>query len=152
MHFYKNLLLVVGSAGGHITEAEYVLRNYHGRKILITSHLKVRDNSVYESMSTIVNPWKNNPLLYFVNFIQSIFLIIRFRPKAIFTTGAGIAIPICLLGKLISSKIIFMESCCRIDELSKTGKFLYFFSDEFIIQDLELGKRYKKSIYLGSLL
>jgi len=70
----------------------------------------------------------------------------------VITTGAGVAVPICLFAKIFfNSKIIFIESFSRIYEPSSTGKILYNFADLFFVQWPTLKKRFKRAIYAGRL-
>jgi beta-1,4-N-acetylglucosaminyltransferase len=70
----------------------------------------------------------------------------------IISTGAGVAVPTCFLGKfLFKSKFIFIESFCRIKEPSLSGKLIYPIADLFFVQWKNLLNFYgKKAIYRGS--
>lgn len=71
------------------------------------------------------------------------------KADVVITTGAGAAIPLCLMAKLMGKKLIYIESFARIDTPNATGKFLYYFADVFIIQWPELKKYFPKAIYGG---
>lgn len=151
MKIFNNVLMVVSSPGGHTTEVEYALKNFKGEKILLTKNLNIRNCNDYSRILNIANPHNNLLILYLINSFQSLFILLKYRPKVIFTTGSGIAIPICIMGKIFRSKIIFLESCCRIKEISRTGKLMYYLADKFIVQWPELKDKYKKAIYVGGL-
>jgi UDP-N-acetylglucosamine:LPS N-acetylglucosamine transferase len=87
---------------------------------------------------------------FLINFMQSFFLYVKIRPKVIISTGAGIALPLILIGKFLKTKIIFIESGARIFKPSKTASFIYKFSDLFIIQYETLHSFFPKS-KIGSL-
>ncbi|XP_051849260.1 UDP-N-acetylglucosamine transferase subunit ALG14 homolog isoform X2 [Antechinus flavipes] len=69
--------------------------------------------------------------------------------------GPGTCVPICasalLLGILGIKKVIivYVESICRVETLSLSGKILYHFSDYFFVQWPALKGKYPKSVYLG---
>ncbi|XP_030063145.1 UDP-N-acetylglucosamine transferase subunit ALG14 isoform X2 [Microcaecilia unicolor] len=69
--------------------------------------------------------------------------------------GPGTCVPVCasavLLGILGIKKviIIYVESICRVENLSLSGRILYHFSDYFIVQWPVLKEKYPKSVYLG---
>lgn len=86
---------------------------------------------------------------YFINSIQAFFILLKIKPELIVSTGAGIAIPTCILGKILGKKIVFIESFARIDFPSRTGKFMYKVADIFIVQHKSLLKYYPKAIYGG---
>ncbi|KAI8376270.1 oligosaccharide biosynthesis protein Alg14 like-domain-containing protein [Radiomyces spectabilis] len=49
-------------------------------------------------------------------------------------------------------QIIYVESFARVHTLSLTGKILYYFADEFIVQWPQLSQRYKRAKYTGILI
>ena len=149
----NKILLIICSGGGHLTEANYALKRYKGKRILLSNcnFHEVKFNKTDLKYIKIINPHKNY-LLYFLNFIQVFFIYLRYKPKIIFSTGAGIALPMCIIGKILGSKIIFLESACRIKELSASGKFMYRLADKFIVQWECLLKDYPKAIYQGGLI
>ena len=69
--------------------------------------------------------------------------------------GPGTCVPICisalLLGILGIKKVIivYVESICRVEHLSLSGKILFHLSDYFIVQWPTLKEKYPKSVYLG---
>lgn len=69
--------------------------------------------------------------------------------------GPGTCVPICvsalLLGILGIKKVIivYVESICRVETLSLSGKILWHLSDYFIVQWPTLKEKYPKSVYLG---
>jgi beta-1,4-N-acetylglucosaminyltransferase len=88
-----------------------------------------------------------------VSLFDSLSIITRVRPSLIIVNGPGTCLPISLVGKFISSSIIvFVESVCRVNTLSLTGRLLYFVSDHFLVQWPELQVKYPRSQYLGLLL
>lgn len=73
----------------------------------------------------------------------------------ILCNGPGTCVPVCisaLLLRLLGIKraiIVYVESICRVETLSLSGKILYYFSDYFIVQWPDLKEKYPKSVYLG---
>ncbi|OZG68543.1 PssD/Cps14F family polysaccharide biosynthesis glycosyltransferase [Bifidobacterium eulemuris] len=70
-------------------------------------------------------------------------------PDVIISTGALVAFPFCLIGKLCGCKIIYIESFARVKDKSLTGKLVYPFADLFLVQWRELLPIYPKSVYVG---
>ena len=75
--------------------------------------------------------------------------MLRINPEVIISTGAGLAFPFCLFGKIFNKKIIYIESFARVTQPSRTGKHLYKFADVFIIQHEELREFYPDAVYGG---
>jgi beta-1,4-N-acetylglucosaminyltransferase len=90
--------------------------------------------------------------------LTSVHVVLRFCPDVVIVNGPGTSVPI-VVGALVLRtlrgtgypKIIFVESFCRVDSLSLTGKLLYPVCDRFIVQWPSLAKKYKKAEYLGIL-
>lgn len=145
-------LCIVCSAGGHLTEALLAAAGVDYPKYLVTYKLPHMTGAMaIQEVHFITNPHKSLHL-YPVNFIQSLVLYLKKRPRFILSTGSGMAIATCLIGKCFGSKIIFVETGARIREPSLTGKFLYRFSDLFIVQWEPLLKHYPKATYGGLLM
>jgi beta-1,4-N-acetylglucosaminyltransferase len=71
------------------------------------------------------------------------------QPDVIISTGAGVAVPFIIIGKLLKIKSIYIESITRIRQISLTGYLVYPFVDKFLVQWPELEVRYKKTEYHG---
>ncbi|XP_004614727.1 UDP-N-acetylglucosamine transferase subunit ALG14 homolog isoform X2 [Sorex araneus] len=82
-------------------------------------------------------------------------LTLRVKPDLVLCNGPGTCVPICisalLLGILGIKKVIivYVESICRVENLSLSGKILFYLSDYFIVQWPTLKEKYPKSVYLG---
>ena len=73
------------------------------------------------------------------------------KPEVIITTGALIAFPFCLIGKLKKTKVIYIESFARVNNKSLTGKLVYPFADLFIVQWESMLELYPKAKYTGGI-
>jgi UDP-N-acetylglucosamine:LPS N-acetylglucosamine transferase len=82
---------------------------------------------------------------------QMLRIVRRFCPKAVVTTGAGIAITATLACKLSGVKVIFVETGSRVTALSATGKILYRLADLFLVQWEPLAEKHARAIYAGRL-
>ena len=56
---------------------------------------------------------------------QSLGVLIRFKPDAILTTGPSVAVPACIMARLLGKKVIFVETGSRVTALSTTGRIMY---------------------------
>ncbi|XP_031163655.1 UDP-N-acetylglucosamine transferase subunit ALG14 homolog isoform X2 [Sander lucioperca] len=69
--------------------------------------------------------------------------------------GPGTCVPLCVAGLLLGILgmkkvlLVYVESICRVQTLSLTGKILYPISDYFFVQWSSLRDKYPKSIFLG---
>jgi oligosaccharide biosynthesis protein Alg14 len=74
----------------------------------------------------------------------------RERPDVILSTGAALAFPFFLVGKLFGARLVYVESLTRTDRLSLTGRLVYPFADAFFVQWPEAARR--RARYAGRLL
>lgn len=88
---------------------------------------------------------------YFYLCIKTIYLYFKIRPKYIVTTGTHTAVPMCYLGKLFGSKIIFVETFANSKSKTLSGRMIYPIANLFIVQWREMLKMYPKAVYGGSI-
>ncbi|XP_023380208.1 UDP-N-acetylglucosamine transferase subunit ALG14 homolog isoform X3 [Pteropus alecto] len=107
-------------------------------------------------LSTLYSMWLSFPLTYRVKpDLASLGVDLTGQKKKVLCNGPGTCVPICvsalLLGILGIKKVIivYVESICRVEHLSLSGKILFHLSDYFIVQWLTLKEKYPKSVYLG---
>ncbi len=99
----------------------------------------------------IPNIVKHSPLSWVVGVVLSFYVVLVERPNVVISTGAGIVVFFCVFAKLLGAKLIFIESMARIKRPTLTARFLYPFSDLFIVQWPGLLKYFPKAKYLGRL-
>ena len=104
-------------------------------------------------MPWVIINWQEswNLLVQLDKYLLSIFLYFKIRPKVIVTTGTHTAGPICYLGKLFGSKIIYIETFANTHKKTVTGRLIYPIADLFIVQWKEMLDLYPKAIYGGSI-
>lgn len=86
------------------------------------------------------------------NSLLAIKIVRQLRPRAVVTTGAGIAVPFCYVGRLFGARIIFVESLARVTEPSLTARLVHPVAHRFFVQWPTLRDRFRKAEYEGSLL
>jgi UDP-N-acetylglucosamine:LPS N-acetylglucosamine transferase len=97
-------------------------------------------------------PTNRNILNLIRNTWIAIKVLFKEKPDIIVSSGAGVAIPFFLLGKLMGKKRVFIEAYERLDNPSLTGRLVYPLSDIFILHWEEQKKFYPKGVILGELL
>lgn len=58
----------------------------------------------------------------------------RERPDAILSTGAALAVPFFVVGRLHGCRLVYVESLTRTESLSFTGRLVYFLADALFVQ------------------
>lgn len=152
-------VLFISSTGGHLDELMQLsplFKKYDYR--IITEKDKVNERLKKEYGGKIYFlPYGTRAKLFTYIFkyiylcIKTIYLYFRIRPKVIVTTGTHTAGPMCYLGKIFGSKIIYIETYANINKKTATGRLIYPIADLFIVQWEEMLKLYPKAIYGGSI-
>ena len=89
--------------------------------------------------------------------IHAVYIVLRHRPDLVICNGPGTCIPICgaaFMWKLcfvVRTRIVFVESVCRVTSMSLTGRILYHFADRLLVQWPDLVKKYSRCEYIGRL-
>lgn len=74
------------------------------------------------------------------------------RPQAILSTGAALAVPFFLVGKLHGCRLVYVESLTRSEGLSLAGRLVYPFADAFFVQWPSAAKGRRRARFVGGLL
>lgn len=149
-------VLFISSTGGHLNELlqlKSMFKKYDS--YIVTEKTKTNKDlkNDYNNVSYLLYGTKHRPFRYiFVaifNILKSLFLYIKIRPNVIVTTGAHTAVPICLIGKLFRTKIIYIETFANIHTKTLTGKIIYPMADLFIVQWESMLYLYPNAKYWG---
>lgn len=145
-------VMVIGAGGGHLTESLLATEGLDIDRTIVTFRLPhtdqtLRDEKVYYLIDPHTSKWK-----FVVNALQSVYVVLRVRPQAVINTGGGISIACSLISRIFGAKLIFIESGARVHTPSRTGKFLYRYSDLFIVQWKPLLQHYPDAVHGGPLL
>lgn len=73
------------------------------------------------------------------------------RPDAILSTGAALAVPFFLVGRLHGCCLVYVESLTRTQSLSLSGRMVYPLAHAFFVQWPNATRR-RKARYVGSLM
>ncbi|WP_026528500.1 PssD/Cps14F family polysaccharide biosynthesis glycosyltransferase [Butyrivibrio sp. VCD2006] len=84
-------------------------------------------------------------------FIRTIKILAKEKPDYIITTGALIAYPFCVIGKMMGIKVVYIESFARVYNPSLTGKLVYNLADLFMVQWEDMLERYPKAMLGGEM-
>ena len=74
------------------------------------------------------------------------------RPAVILSTGAGLAVPFFLVGRLHRCRCVYVESLTRIDRLSLSGRMVYPLASAFFAQWPAAAATRRRARHAGSLL
>ncbi|XP_032753290.1 UDP-N-acetylglucosamine transferase subunit ALG14 homolog [Rattus rattus] len=162
------ILRLVGSLSGAYSPRHYVIAEsdeMSAKKIHSLELARAQNDSTTEHTSyhlhriprsrEVRQSWLSSVFTTSYSMWFSFPLVHRIKPDLVLCNGPGTCVPICvsalLLGILGIKKVIivYVESICRVETLSLSGKILWHLSDYFIVQWPTLKEKYPKSVYLG---
>lgn len=144
---------IVGSSGGHLTHMWMLKDIWKKHNRVWVTFDKVDANSLLKEEKKY---WCHYPTNRNIpNLIKNTFLAFKVlkeeNPDVIISSGAAVAIPFFLLGKIMGKKLVYIEVYDRIDKPTISGKICYKFADKFIVQWEEQLEVYPKAINLGKI-
>ena len=147
-------LALIASSGGHLFQLSSLEEFWRGKNYFWVS-FKTEDASYLLKDEKVY--WAHFPTNRNIkNLIKNLFLAFKIirkeKPDAIISTGAGIAVPFILIGKLFKIKTLYLESVTRSEELSLSGRIVYPFVDKLLVQWPQLAEKYKKTEFQGRII
>ena len=152
-------VLFISSTGGHLNELMQLKPLFEKYDYHIITEKDKANLSLKEEYGKRINylPYgtRSKIFSYFFKYIylciKTVYLYIKIRPEYIVTTGTHTAGPMCYLGKILRSKIIYIETIANVNRKTATGKLIYPIADLFIVQWLEMLEVYPRAVYGGSI-
>lgn len=150
-------VLFISSTGGHLNELlqlKSIMNKYDSYLITEKTKSTISLKEEYkDKISYLIYGTKHNMLTYpfklLANCFKSLYFYFKIKPDVIVTTGAHSSGPMCCIGKIFGSKIIYIETFANIHSKTVTGRIVYKFADLFIVQWESMLKLYPKAIYGG---
>ena len=144
-------IALVTSCGGHLTEIRSLQSIYSAY-----SHFYVLNDKAILSKDMINKTYfithSERDWKFFKNLWEALVIIRKEKPSVLMSTGAGLIVPFCLVGKLFGIKTIFIESLAGVQKPTLTARIMYYLADFFYYQWPQLKKYFPKGKYLGTLL
>ena len=155
----KKKVLFISSTGGHLDELMQLSPLFEKYNYYIITEKDKSNKSLKEKYGKKLYflPYGTRSKIFEYIFkylylcIKTIYLYFKIIPKVIVTTGTHTAGPMCILGKICGSKIIYIETFANINKKTATGRLIYPIADLFIVQWEEMLKVYPKAVYGGSI-
>jgi len=150
-------LMLISSGGGHLQELmqlKPLMDKYDVSVIsektettIFIDEFKKHDYLVYGTKDHLL------PYLFIFpfNILKSLVLYLKYKPDVIITTGTHTAIPMCYIGHIFKSKIIWIETLANANTPTKAGKLVYKFADLFLVQWESMLDIYPNAKYWGNL-
>lgn len=155
MHKSDVKICLVSSSGGHFEQllrllplldkySGYVVTEDTGYELDLPNRLVYRVPSMDRTDKGIIRE--------LVASLRVAWKILRAeKPDVIISTGALPALPTLMLGKILGSKVVYLESFAKVNTPNKAGRLVYHFADRFYVQWKPMLKFYPKAIYKGGI-
>lgn len=143
--------LLVASPGGHLLQMLALEPAWKDRARLWVT-LRSPDVEYLLADEPVVyghGPTPRNIPNFFRNLRLAARLLRKYDPSVIVSTGAALALPFFVLGKLQGRRLVYVESITRVEELALTGRLVYPLADEFFVQWEGLTRR-RRARFHGS--
>jgi UDP-N-acetylglucosamine:LPS N-acetylglucosamine transferase len=145
-------LLLVCSSGGHFKGLfqlqAFWSRHHHSWVTFDTA--TTRATLEGEAVTWAHSPTNRNLPNLIRNALLSWRLLRRQKPDVILSTGAGVAVPFLILGKLLGCRTVFVESITRIETLSLTARLVQPFLDVLYVHWPQLQVRYPRAVLISA--
>ena len=151
-------LCVGASAGGHLNQLIKLLELQESWPVApdlcvtTVSEVACKLQKRYAKTEVVGECNREVPLQIARVVLRTLVVALKYRPRVIISTGSLPIAILCLWGKLMGSRIVWIDSIANVRSLSMSGQMTYRFADLFIVQWEALKAKYPKATYVGQLL
>lgn len=145
-------LLLVCSTGGHLVQMVALRPAWSPRTRVFVTFDKsdARTLLAGERVIAAYGPTNRNVVNLVRNTALAARTLCRLRPRAVVTTGAGVAIPFAWLGRLAGADVVYVESLARVDGPSLTLRLLRPVASRIYVQWPEMTRYVRGSRFAGA--
>jgi len=147
-------ILIVTSSGDHLYQC-HMLRDWWTKhdRVWVTKNDPISQELLKKETVLFGHFPEHRHLINTIkNFFLALKLIITHKPDLIFSTGAGIAPPFFIIAKFLGIYTIFIEIFVFIPKATLSGKLIYPFCDQFLVQNRKLLTCYPKAKLIDPIL
>jgi beta-1,4-N-acetylglucosaminyltransferase len=144
-------LLLVCSSGGHLLQLCALREAWEGLDRAWVSFDKsdVRSLLAGERVVHAHGPTNRNLGNLLRNGLLAIKLVRDMRPRAVLTTGAGVAVPFAWIARLHGARVVYVESMTRIEGPSLSMRLIAPVASRLYVQWPELAPRVRRARFAG---
>lgn len=132
LHIERRRTCLAFSPGGHLAELDRALDGITFSDAFCLTFDDGRGPPPRLRSYTICHP-RRSPLRTVLAAAQTLRILLRERPALVVSTGADVAVPAVILGKLLGATVVFIETGGTLAP-SLAGRLAYPFADLFIVQ------------------
>jgi UDP-N-acetylglucosamine:LPS N-acetylglucosamine transferase len=145
-------LLLVCSTGGHLLQLVALREAWQGFSRAWVTFDKSDARSLLEGERLFIahGPTNRSIKNLFRNLAVAWNVLRVTRPRAVVTTGAGVAVPFAWLARLRGATVVYVESLSRIDQPSLTYRLVAPVATRLYVQWPELATARRRARYVGN--
>lgn len=146
-------LLLICSPGGHLQQLRALQPVWedHSRVWVTLESADVGDVLAGEEIVIGCGPTNRSLPNFFRNLRVAWRVVREHRPAAMLSTGAALAVPFFLVGRLHGCRLVYVESLTRTKTLSLSGRLVTPLAHSFFVQ-WPTTRRPRKAQYVGNIL
>lgn len=146
-------LMLVASGGGHWVQLSRLSPAFEGHKTLyVTTMEGAEAPSGASPVAVVTDASRSHPALFAVLFAQMIWIIAKFRPDVIVTTGAAPGLVAIQVGKVLGARTVWIDSLANSERMSLSGKLARRYADLWLTQWPHLVEKYPNLSSFGAVL
>jgi N-acetylglucosaminyldiphosphoundecaprenol N-acetyl-beta-D-mannosaminyltransferase len=146
-------LMLIASTGGHWVQLSRLAAAFEGHEAHYVTTATGHDApSGLDSVSVVPDASRSDPLKLFGLVFQLGWLILRFRPHVIISTGAAPGLLALRIGKFLGARTVWIDSLANSEELSLSGRLAENCADLWLTQWDHLPNKYPNLQFHGSVL
>ncbi|MEB3336519.1 MAG: PssD/Cps14F family polysaccharide biosynthesis glycosyltransferase [Leptolyngbyaceae bacterium] len=144
-------LLLACTSGGHFSTMKDLRQFWSLHERVWVTDFKADTKSIQEQEKVYWLPYQapRDLMALILNIPAVVKLVTAEKPDLIVSTGASIAIGFAMAAKLMRIRFVYVESISRSEDLSISGKVVYWLADDFYVQWHGLTAKYPKAIFQG---
>lgn len=144
-------ILLVANSGGHLLQMLALEGAFEGlERIWVTLQAADSGSLLADERVVYAHGPTNRSLRNLVRNLALAWRTVRaIKPDVIVSTGAALAVPFFIIGRLSRTQLVYVESFTRVNHLSLSGRLVYPLADAFFVQwDRPAAPR--RALYAGS--
>lgn len=132
-------VLCASSTGGHLSEMQQLLPALRDKDLILLTSRAGDAGSVPGHRHHAVREasrWSRTKGL--ATFLQVLWAVLRFRPDVVLSTGAAPGFFAAVAGRILGSRVIWVDSLANVSEVSLAGRLAQRFAHAFFVQWADL--------------
>ena len=93
---------------------------------------------------------RQHPLKVVLVLMRCINIILQERPDVVISTGAAAGCITCFLGRLLGSRVVWVDSITNVERISLSGRMVRHIANLFLVQWPNLDGQYSNVEYVGA--